>query len=294
MTAKSWFRLLLLALFWGGSFIFNRLAIESFPPATVVAGRVMLAALILNIIRFAGKGVPTPPASRAGEYLLMGLLNNVVPMVLIVWAQTRISPGTASILNASTPLFTILLAHFLTADERLNLRRGIGTIVGFLGVIVLLGTDYSPTDLPAQAAVLGAALSYAAAGVYGRRFGKRGEAPLAVAAGQLAAASVILLPMALILDRPWEGGPPEITAVLSVAGLAVFSTAAAYILYFRLLDETGAGNTLLVTMIIPFFAMLLGTAILGQAPVLSDVAALAILVIGLLTVDGRLFTRRTI
>jgi len=203
----------------------------------------------------------------------------------------------ASILNATTPIFTILLAHFFTRDEKITMNRMAGILMGLAGVIVLIGpgafgeSGFNP--LP-QLAVLGAGLAYSVSGIYGKRFGKAGLDPLIISGGQLIGSSLILLPMALIIDQPWKMSMPTIQPLLGILGLAVFSTALAYILYFRVLKRAGAGNVLLVTMMIPFVAIFLGAVVLGETLHLRELAALLILVSGLLVIDGRIFGRKKI
>ena len=197
----------------------------------------------------------------------MALLNNVLPFVLIVWGQHRIASGLASILNATTPLFTVLVAHWLTSDERLNPLKAAGVMVGFAGAAVMIGPDALAglaSSVLAQLACLGGALSYAFAGVFGRRFRRMGVPPLATAAGQVAASTVLLLPIMLVADRPWTLAMPHPATWGAVLGVGLLSTALGYVLYFRILATAGATNLLLVTFLIPASAILLGVLILGE------------------------------
>jgi drug/metabolite transporter (DMT)-like permease len=223
----------------------------------------------------------------------MGLLNNVIPFSLIVWGQTQIASGLASILNATTPLFTVLVAHVLTADERLSRARLVGVLLGIAGVVVMIGPAAVAElgrDVLAQLAVLAAALSYACAGVFGRRFKRMGVAPLATAAGQVSASSLLILPLALMVDRPWTMPVPGVAALAAILGLALLSTALAYYLFFRILAAAGAVNLLLVTFLIPISAILLGCLVLGEALTLAQVAGMALIGAGLAAIDGRLPT----
>ena len=294
MTASDWLILLVLSILWGGAFMFSGIALREFQPLTIVALRVSLAAVILNlVILFSGRRYNIT-LKTSGNLLLMGFMNNAVPFSLIVWSQTRITAGQASILNATTPIFTIILAHYLTRDEKITVNRMVGILMGLAGVVVLIGpgafgkSGFNP--LP-QLAVLGAGLAYSLSGIFGKRFGKAGMDPLIISGGQLTGSSLILLPLAAIIDRPWNAPPPSVQPVLAILGLAVFSTALAYILYFRVLKRAGAGNVLLVTMIIPFVAIFLGAMVLGEELQLRELAALLILVAGLLVIDGRIFSR---
>ncbi|MGE3294909.1 MAG: DMT family transporter [Geminicoccaceae bacterium] len=291
MGAREWAMLAALSLLWGGSFFFVAVALHAFPPFTLVALRVGLAALcLLVVLRLIGLRLP-----RGREpwlaFVGMGLLNNALPFSLIVWGQTQIASGLAAILNATSPLATVLVAHLCTRDERLTANRVAGVVIGLLGVGVMLG----PAALAgpggpmlAQLACLGAALSYACASVFGRRFARLGIAPLQGAAGQLLASSAILLPQALLLDHPWHLALPDLRAWAAVAGLALLSTALAYILYFRLLRAAGAVNLQLVTFLIPVSAILLGVLVLGERLTALQLAGMALIAAGLAAIDGRL------
>jgi drug/metabolite transporter (DMT)-like permease len=212
-------------------------------------------------------------------------------MSLIVWGQGHIASGLASILNATTPLFIVVVAHFLTTDERLTRQRFIGVLVGFAGVAVMIGSAAFQSwnvSIPAQLAVLGAALSYAFASVFGRRFKAMGITPIATAAGQVTASSAILLPLSLLVDRPWTLPEPSAVTILALIGLALVSTALAYILFFRLLAGAGATNAGLVTLLIPVSAILLGTLFLDETLAIRHFAGMALIGAGLLLIDGRL------
>lgn len=219
----------------------------------------------------------------------MGLINNALPFSLIMWGQTNIDSGLASILNATTPLFAFVFAHLLTRDERTTLRGALGVTIGFLGAVVLIG----PTALAGigeeswgQIAVMTAAMFSAMAGIYGRRL--RRFSPLVAAAGMLTAATVIMLPLALILEAPWTSTPSGTTWV-ALATLSIVSTAGAYIIYFRILASTGATNLLLVTFLIPIAAVLLGVAALGEEVTSGAISGLLLIFFGLGVIDGRPF-----
>lgn len=294
MTPREWGLLLALAAVWSGSFFFNGLAVRELPVLGVVVARVALGALILlAVLRVAGVALP-----REGRvwraFLVMGLLNNAVPFGLIVWGQSHIASGLAAILNATTPLFGVLLAHGLTADERLTPARAAGAVLGFLGVATMLGPEAAAglgTSVLAQLACLAAALSYALAGLYGRRFRAMGVAPLATAAGQAIMATVLLGPAMLILDRPWTLPLPGAATLAALAGLASLSTALAYWMYFRLLATAGATNLLLVTFLVPVGAILLGVLVLGETLAARHLAGMALIGAGLAAIDGRLAAR---
>jgi drug/metabolite transporter (DMT)-like permease len=290
MTAAEWAMLVALAALWGGSFFFNAVAVAELPVFTVVVARVGLAALILLVV-MAITGHAMPTARRVwGAFFAMGLLNNFIPFCLIVWGQQHIASGVASILNASTPLFTVVFAHFLTADEKLTPGRVLGFCAGFLGVAMMVGHDALQalgTQVAAQIACLGGAVSYALAGIYGRRFRTLGGSPMATAAGQVTASSLLLLPVMLVVDQPWTLSMPSVGALGALAGVAALSTALAYVLYFRILATAGATNLLLVTFLIPVSAILLGVGLLGETLSVGHFAGMAMIGAGLAAIDGR-------
>ncbi len=290
MTALEWAMLLALATVWGGSFFFNGIAVRELPVFTVVVSRVALAAiLLLGLLRL--RGEPMPRDRRVwAAFFGMGLLNNAIPFSLIAWGQTHIASGVASILNAATPLFTVVLAHVLTSDERMTGGRLAGVAIGFAGVAVMIGPDALAdlgVHLLAQLMCLAGALSYAFAGIYGRRFHAMGVPPLATATGQVVASSLILLPLALVVDRPWTLPPPSLATLGALVGVAAISTALAYVLYFRILATAGATNLLLVTFLIPVSAILLGTLFLGEVLLPRHLAGMALIGAGLAAIDGR-------
>ncbi|MDH3230045.1 MAG: DMT family transporter [Alphaproteobacteria bacterium] len=290
MGFMDWALLVVLSLLWGGSYFFVEVALAALPPFTLVLLRVALAAAGLHLfLRVGGTGMP----SGRGVWLAffgMGLLNNAIPFSLIVWGQTQIASGLASILNATAPLFTALVAHAATRDEQLTGGRLAGVVIGFAGVVAMLGPEALAglgDDLLAQIACLAAALSYAFAGVFGRRFARLGVRPAQTAAGQVTASSLLLLPLVLLVDRPWTLAMPGPGAWAAVVALALLSTALAYILYFRILSTSGATNLLLVTLLIPVTAILLGVFILGERLEAVHLAGMALIALGLAVLDGR-------
>src|SRR4029450_962502 len=213
-----------------------------------------------------------------------------VPVSFILWGQTRIGSGLAAILNASTPLFTVLLAHLLTSDERMTAKKVGGVLFGLAGVAVMIGPDSLKGldgGLLAQLAMIGAAISYACAGIFGRRFG--GAPPLVTAAGQVTASSLTMLPLSLILDRPWLLLRPGARTGAAGVGLALLCTALAYVIYFRILATSGASNLLLVTLLMPVNAVFLGITMLGEHIEPRHVLGMALIAAGLAAIDGRAF-----
>ncbi|BCH57420.1 ABC transporter permease [Agrobacterium vitis] len=294
MGAQEWALLLVLSVLWGGSFLFIGILVKVWPPLTIVTARVALAAVALWIIvRLSGQPVP-----RRAEvwlaFLGMGLLNNVIPFTLIVWGQTHIPVGLAAIFNATTPLFGVIIAHFLTVDEKLTANRLAGVLIGVAGVAVMIGPavlGHLGADLWGELAVMLAAVSYAFAGLFGRRFKAMGLAPLLPAAGQVTAATVVLLPITLMVDAPWTLPVPGFDSIAALLGLALLSTAVGYVLFFRILSTAGATNLMLVTILIPPSAILLGALVLGDQVAPRHLVGMVLIALGLAAIDGRLWRR---
>lgn len=296
MDWRNWLSLIILSILWGGSFFFVEIAVRDLPTFTIVVCRVVLAALILNLVMvMQGQHMPNP-ATAAGRriwaaFLVMGLINNAIPFSLIVWGQAHIASGVASILNATTPLFAVVVAHLMTSDERMTLPRLAGVILGIIGVAVLIGGTALQSlgvNVVAQLAVLGAAISYAFAGTFGRRFKTMGISPIATATGQVSASSLLMLPLVLAVDQPWTLAMPSTGTVLALIALAALSTALAYILYFHILASSGATNVLLVTFLVPVSAILLGILFLNESLGTKHIIGMALIGAGLAAIDGRL------
>jgi drug/metabolite transporter (DMT)-like permease len=292
MTPREWGLLALLSLLWGGSFFFVAVAVKELPPLTLVALRVGMAAALMwasaPLI-----GVSPPKSMRAVAALaVLGFGNNALPFALIAWGQTHLPSGLASILNAATPLFTVLAAHVLTAEEKLSGFKLFGAMAGIAGVASLLGPDLlwgrAAINVWAELAVLGAALSYALSAIFARRVRSLGLKPIDVAAGQATAATVFLAPLALAIDRPWTLPMPSGAVVASVLAIAAFSTALAYIVYFRILAGAGATNVLLVTLLVPVTSVVLGALILHERLMMRQFFGFALIALGLAFIDGRL------
>lgn len=288
MTASDWFWLVVLSLFWGGSFFFGKVAVAEIPPLTLALGRVAIAAAALLIyLRIAGIELP---AGRAVwiSLALMSVVNNVLPFSLIYWGQQYISSSLSSILNASVPLFTIVVAHFATLDDRITPLRLCGLLVGFLGVIVVVGPEELKSagiELLAQLAALLGAFCYAISGVYGRKFRNMNSA--SVSAGVLLASILFLAPLSLFVDQPWHLPMPGLPAIGSLLGVALISTSAAYLIYFHILARAGATNLLLVTFLVPVSAILLGSAFLHEKLSMNQFIGMVIIAFGLALIDGR-------
>ncbi len=292
MGLLEWGLLLVLSILWGGSFFFSKVALAELPPFTVVFSRVAIAAAALFVyLRATGRTIP-----GSGDvwrvFFGMGLLNNIIPFSLIFWGQTAIASGLASILNATTPIFSILVAHFLTADEKMTPQKITGVLLGVLGVAVLMSGSAFAGDGPplwALVACLGAALSYGFAGTFGRRFRRMGIAPAVGAFGQTAASTVMMLPLVILVDAPWQLATPHAVTIGALLALALISTALAYIIFFHILSVGGAINSSLVTLLIPVSAILLGSLVLGERLSASHLLGMALIALGLLSIDGRIF-----
>ena len=293
MSAATWGLLLLLGLIWGGSFFFARVAVQHVPPMTLVLFRVSLAALALHLAFFRQPGFYRTLTGRWRELLLLGLINNAIPFTLIFLGQTRIGAGLASILNATTPLWTVIIAQVLTTDEKISPAKLLGCALGMAGMVLLIGPaalGLADSPLWAKLAVVGAAISYGFAAAYSKRF--KGLSPRITATGQLTASSLIMLPFALIVDRPWTLPAPPADVIAAILALALVSTAFAYILYFRILSTAGATSASLVTLLVPPSAILLGVVFLGETLSLTEALGLGLIALGLLSLDNRLGIRR--
>ncbi|MBB3441787.1 DMT family transporter [Rhizobium sp. BK379] len=292
MTALTWGLLALLGLIWGGSFFFARIAVIEVPPLTLVFLRLSIAALALHIYIAGRFGIYPLLRSRWREFLVLGILNNALPHALIFFGQTRIGAGLASILNATTPIWTVLIANYLTSDEKLSSAKIIGCLTGLLGTAVLIGPSVAARgDLPVWALLLPviAAISYGFAATYGKRF--RGIAPPVIAAGQMTASSLVALPLSLVMDHPWTLAIPSGNAIATILAIALLSTALGYILYFRIMAVAGATNTSLVTLLVPPSAILPGFLFLGERLETTEIAGMALIGLGLIILDGRIYSR---
>jgi drug/metabolite transporter (DMT)-like permease len=289
MSAADWARLLVLGAIWGGSFFFARIAVAEMPPLVLVFWRVALAAAALHVYLL----VAGPSFRLALPHLpmlaLLGLINNVVPFSLIFLGQTELGAGLAAVLNSTTPFWTLLIANALTTDEKLSWNKAAGILLGIAGTAVTVGPGLvSGLGAPAWAkfALVGASLSYAFALIVARRL--RAVPPPVIATAQVSASAAIMLPVALLGFGPSAmvaAGPGVWRAVV---GLALVSTAFAYLLYFRLVADVGATNASLVTLVVPASAVLLGALFLDESLHPEEVVGMLIIAAGLLTIDGRL------
>ncbi|NQW00081.1 MAG: DMT family transporter [Rhodospirillales bacterium] len=292
MTAFEWLLIVVLSALWGGAFFFSEVALLEVPPLTVVLGRVGFAALLLHVVvRLSGQKMPVGWRPWVA-FAVMGMLNNFIPFSLIVWGQTHLTSGVASIFNATTPFFAVVFAHFLTRDEPMTGNRVAGVVLGLGGVGILVGPGVFTgmnDQLAAQVAIIGAAISYSLAGIYGRRFA--GYPPLVTATGQVTTSALMMVPVALYVDRPWELMPLSASTWGAVLGIASLCTALAYLIYFRILKTAGATNLMIVTLLIPPSAIALGVVFLGEGLQRREAMGMAVIGFGLLVLDGRILAR---
>lgn len=287
----EWILLGSLGLVWGSAFLFIKVAVASFDPLTYVWLRLSFAAAALIVIlRLSGRPLALPLAVWAAVGLL-ALLNNVLPFLLFGWGQKHIASGLAAILQATTPIFGVLAAHFLTADEKITPARLAGVVIGFAGVATMIGPQIAGDDgnhLTAQLACLLASLLYALAGIFARRFKALGVAPMELAAAQFVAGAIMLAPVALAFGQSLTALPTSLAAWGSVLVLALFCSAFAYILFFRLIETAGATNSMLVTLLVPPIAIVLGALVFGEIFGAAQIGGLVLIAAGLAVIDGRL------
>jgi drug/metabolite transporter (DMT)-like permease len=287
MTARDWSLIGILSLLWGGSFFFVEIAVGGLPALVIVWLRVgIAAALLAGVMVVTRTRFPLPRTWAA--FAVMGFLNNILPHSLFVVAQGQITGGLAAILNATTPLFTVIVAHLATKDERITPGKAVGLALGFSGVLVMMAGAELQGEVVAKLMCLTAALSYGLAGVWGRRFRTMGVAPLATAFGQVAASSILLLPVMLWVDKPWQLATPGMGVIAAVLGLASLSTALAYLIYFKVLASAGATNLSIVTFLIPLSAAAMGVLFLGERLLSHHLAGFTLVAMGLIAIDGRL------
>ncbi|MDA7827898.1 DMT family transporter [Rhodobacteraceae bacterium] len=295
MSPIDWLMLITLSFIWGGSFFFNAVILREIPTLTLVAARVSLAALALWVFVIITGRYRSLGWRVWGALAILGAINNALPFSLIVHAQTTISSGLASILNATTPLFTILVAGVFLSDERLTLPRIFGVVLGLVGVVFMIGTDALSglhENIWGLLSSLGAALAYGFGSTYGRRFRRLGVDPILVAMGQVTTSSLFLWPLAFWVDAPLSLPMPSAATLWSLFSLAIFCTSIAYIFYFKILESAGATNISMVTFLVPVSAIVLGILFLGETLHTSHILGMALIGLGLIVIDGRIFSRR--
>ena len=288
MNPTAWGLLVLLSVLWGGAFFFVGVAVVELPPLTVVLARVGIAAAsLLGLTLFLSHRLPRR-LSAWTPFFVMGLLNNVVPFSFLSAGQTMVSVGLASIINGMTPLFTALvMASF--REERLTMHRVVGVLLGVGGIVLISRPDANMADarLLGIGLCLAATLSYGFAALWGRRH-LADVSPLTSATCQLLSSTLIMTVVVAIVDRPWTLPMPSTEVWMALCGLALFGTAIAYVVFFEILTRAGASNAMLVTLLIPVTALLLGNVFLAEPILVYELAGAAIIGLGLLFIDGRL------
>lgn len=288
MNLKNMGLLVLLAALWGPSFLFIKVAVEQIPPLTLVLGRVTVgAAFLLIVLGLMRRRLPNDRALWR-HFAVLALLQNALPWILLSWGEQYIDSALASILNGTTPLFTIIMAHFLVEGDRLNASKVLGVLLGFGGLVLLVlpslagGLQATTWGL---LAVTGASALYGLAIIYGRRH-VRGQPPLVVPAAQLGLASLFMLLPALIVDRPWTLPAPSPAAVAALAALGLMGTGLAFIVYYRLLETANPTYVSMVTYVIPIFGVILGVLVLGERLTWYTLAGFVLILLGVMVVNG--------
>ncbi|HEY8334120.1 MAG TPA: DMT family transporter [Tardiphaga sp.] len=290
MDARDWVLLIVLSVLWGGSFFFNGLALKELPPLTLVSLRVLLAAAILLSATLAC-GLKLPSTLRDWmPFAIIAFLNNALPFSLIVIGQTYIPSGLASVINATTPLFTVLVMA-AAGDETLHARRVAGVVLGLAGVVLLRGqvVDFGVDHSIGILLCLAAALSYGFAALYARRKLLQSP-PLVTAACQLMASTVMMIIVSGFAEQPWRLPIPSMTIWLAIAGLAALSTALAYVIFFQILRRSGSTNVMLVTLLVPITAILLGSLVLNETILPREIAGALVIASALMIMDGRVIS----
>lgn len=294
INVRDWGLIAILSLLWGGTFLLIEIGLKSFPPVTLVFIRMGFAVPPLLLATWLS-GERLPQDFKSWRMLTaVGMLNGGLPFMLFFWGQQYLDSGYASILNATTPLWGVLVAHFMTQDEKATPARIAGVLLGMAGIVIMVGASLGKgmsQSFIAQLACLVSTLFYSFAAVYGRRLSQAKMSPMVIATGQTAMAALFLLPAMLVIDQPWTLPPPRLDAVLAGAAIAVLSTALAYVFYFRLIDSAGASNAQLVAFIMPVVAVFLGVAVLGERLSERQLAGSLVIALGLAVIDGRLLPR---
>lgn len=294
LDGTGWLLIGILSILWGGAFFLIEVGLRSYPPITLVFMRLVLAVPPMWIaMRLMGERLPNEPRIW-GLLAIVGALNCALPFILFFWGQQYLDSGYASILNATTPLWGVITAHFLTSDEKATPARIIGVLIGMAGIVVMVGPEAMKglsNNLLAQLACIVSTIFYSFAAIYGRRLSQTELTPMAVATGQTMMAALMMVPIVAVMDQPWTMAPPRLDSTLAGVTLAIFSTALAYTLYFRLIDRSGASNAQLVAFLMPILAVILGIAFLGESLSGGQIAGAGLIAVGLAILDGRLVAR---
>lgn len=292
MSLRQWTLLTLLSLIWGSSFLYVAIGLRELPPLTIVLSRVALgAAILLPLVLALGHTMPRT-ARGWRDYMTMAVLNNVLPFSLIVWSQQHITAGLASVLNATVPLWAVLMAHGF-GTERITANRLAGVLIGIAGVAVLVGPEALGGNRIGTLGMLGmlaASLCYGLSSVWARRF--KTTPPMVSAASQLTCSTVMLLPLTLVIEQPWLLPAPSTTAIASMLALGILATALAYVIFFHIMSVSGTSNAMLVTLLVPVSAVFLGHVVLFEPLHLRHIGGGLVIGAALLVIDGRLLPAR--
>ena len=291
MAVADWIRIVILSLVWGGSFFFVEIMLDAMPPMTGVLGRLAVGLVgLLCLLKFFGHPLKEL-LLQWRPFAVIGLINNAIPFSLISFGQTEITGSLASIINASTPIMTALVAHQFTTDERLSMRKALGIGCGFFGVIVLFGPAAMEggASLIGMAAGLSATICYAFGSVYSKRL--KSNPPMLNATGQVLYATFWMLPMVLLIDQPWTLDMPGVAPWLALISIGLLSTTLAFFIYFRVLQTAGASNVVLVTFLVPVSASALGIIFLGEELARQHIIAYLLIAAGLSVIDGRVVAK---
>jgi drug/metabolite transporter (DMT)-like permease len=291
MKWQDWFLLLFLSLLWGSSFFFVEIIIREIPTITLVSIRLILSALILyGILFITGKRLPiNKPLIQT--FFIMGLLNSVLPYSLIAWGQHYVSSGMAATLIASTPILTVVAAHYFTHDEKTTTQKLLGVFVGFIGVVVMLSDQFDDSNqylMIGKVAMLLASACYACGAIYSKKASKHGLSPLQTATGQMTAAAILLTPFSIVIDKPWQLSTLNQDTVLSITGLVLLSSVLAYVLFFNLMKSAGVTNLILVAFLIPMSSIILGVLFLNEILTMVHILGMLLIGISLTIIDGNL------
>ncbi len=288
MNWKNFFLLLFLAALWGPSFVFIKMAVETIPPLTLVLGRVGLAAIILYVVLRVQNGrLPQSPTIWK-HIAIVALIHNTIPFVLFAWGEQYIDSALASILNGTTPLFTIILAHYFTVDDHLTPTKVIGVLLGFFGLILLVIPSFTDGVIATTWGVLAIALAaamYGVAIVYTRNH-LRGLPKLVAPTGQMIMATIMLIPLTLIVDQPWTLPAPSTQSILALLALAVWGTALAFVMYYKLLEVADPSYVSMITYVIPVFGVVLGVLVLEESITTLMIVGCGFILLGVMVVNG--------
>ncbi|MES2906142.1 MAG: DMT family transporter [Pseudomonadota bacterium] len=293
MELQDWAALLFMGAIWGSSFLFAHIAVDYIPPLTLAFLRISLACIPLCLVLVWQKIRFRLVYDHFGKLFVLGLLNTAIPFFLIFYSQKFIGPGLGGILNATVPIMIVPLAHFLTHDEKMTARKISGVLLGFFGVMLMIGMDAlngATNNVMAELIMLGASVSYALGGIFARRF--KTIPPLITTTGQLLAVAPFLLPLSLIFDDSLNLPMPSLEIWGCIFSLAFLSTALAFVFFFRLLARVGATRASLVAYLIPVSAIILGVVFKNETFTLSDFAGMAMISLSLAIIDGRLMGKK--